>query len=291
MTDPRPAQRFERSMMALELDYTRQATKALEETRRVLLEILMRLGLSDTGLAAAFRREMDNLSRRAADAGRGLTGPIQEAAAALARSQFEALASIRPVQPVPYFETIRAATEAERTQMATKALASAAWAEALAARLAAETANLQAGGEPVEVAAGRLFATKLGDRASVWRMGANQMELSSQRVIGTVGLGLAAIYYLAGQAASGRKWYKQAVAQLDADTTDCCLAVHGQVQPVDKPFELTGTPRFADQMMHPRFHWRCRTDELLWAEDLEAVGQSTEQMRQEARAQQRSNGK
>ena len=57
---------------------------------------------------------------------------------------------------------------------------------------------------------------------------------------------------------------KQAVAALDARTTDCCLRVHGQVVELDEPFHLTGTPRFADDMDWPAFHWYCRTSGVLY---------------------------
>lgn len=52
---------------------------------------------------------------------------------------------------------------------------------------------------------------------------------------------------------------KQAIAAVGVNTTDCCLRVHGQVKPVDQPFELVGEPRFADQLMTSPFHWNCRT--------------------------------
>lgn len=54
-------------------------------------------------------------------------------------------------------------------------------------------------------------------------------------------------------------YYKQAVAAIDENTTECCLLVHGQFQPMDKPFILTGSPRFADEIDQPPFHWNCRT--------------------------------
>lgn len=54
-------------------------------------------------------------------------------------------------------------------------------------------------------------------------------------------------------------YYKQAVAAIDENTTECCLIVHGQFQPMDKPFILTGSPRFADEIEQPPFHWNCRT--------------------------------
>lgn len=54
-------------------------------------------------------------------------------------------------------------------------------------------------------------------------------------------------------------WRKQAVATIDERTTDCCLRVHGQLQPLDGEFHLTGTPRFADHLPQPPFHWHCRS--------------------------------
>lgn len=56
---------------------------------------------------------------------------------------------------------------------------------------------------------------------------------------------------------------RQAVAAIDERTTDCCLRVHGQVVKFDKRFTLTGTPRFADRVMAPPFHWYCRSSVAL----------------------------
>ncbi len=56
----------------------------------------------------------------------------------------------------------------------------------------------------------------------------------------------------AGRAA---EWDHQVVAGIDARTTDCCLQAHGQIQPLDKPFHLTGEPRWADYLDNPPFHW------------------------------------
>ena len=68
-----------------------------------------------------------------------------------------------------------------------------------------------------------------------------------------------------GNGTGGYDDYKKiAVAALDGRTTNCCLAVHGQIQPFDSPFHLTGTPRFADYMDAPPFHWYCRTATALY---------------------------
>lgn len=52
---------------------------------------------------------------------------------------------------------------------------------------------------------------------------------------------------------------KQAVAVIDERTTDCCLKVHGQIVAMGGMFHLAGTPRFADDIDAPPFHWNCRT--------------------------------
>jgi hypothetical protein len=59
--------------------------------------------------------------------------------------------------------------------------------------------------------------------------------------------------------ASGRAWGKQAIAAIDAVTTECCLRVHGQVVPEKRQFHTTGTPAWADYQDWTPFHWNCRT--------------------------------
>lgn len=82
----------------------------------------------------------------------------------------------------------------------------------------------------------------------------------------------------AGERGSGStKWWHQAVAAVDERTTDCCLRANGQAQPLDKPFRLTGTPRYADYLEHPPFHWYCRTAEALVRKD-EAADDVTQQL-------------
>jgi hypothetical protein len=62
----------------------------------------------------------------------------------------------------------------------------------------------------------------------------------------------------------GQQFQKQAIAAIDSRTTECCLRVHGQIQPLNKPFILTGEPRFADKMDWPGFHNYCRTSAVLY---------------------------
>jgi len=76
------------------------------------------------------------------------------------------------------------------------------------------------------------------------------------------------------------EFMKVAVAVLDDRTTDCCLRVHGQAQPMDQTFKLTGTPRFADEMDWPAFHNHCRTSCALYP--MNGDMSILESMRQEA---------
>jgi len=78
---------------------------------------------------------------------------------------------------------------------------------------------------------------------------------------------------------------KQAIAVVQSRTTDCCLRVHGQIVDVDEPFTLTGTPRFADRMQHPSFHWNCRTAVGMYHPSFESGGLTTANMRSSAQAE------
>ncbi|NLD42347.1 MAG: hypothetical protein GX657_02515 [Chloroflexi bacterium] len=77
-------------------------------------------------------------------------------------------------------------------------------------------------------------------------------------------------------------WRKQAIATVDERTTDCCLRVHGQVRPLDGAFHLVGTPRFADDLPGPPFHWHCRSVVALVQAD-EADDPLSQDMREAAR--------
>lgn len=77
---------------------------------------------------------------------------------------------------------------------------------------------------------------------------------------------------------------RQAIAAIDERTTNCCLNVNGQVKPVDEPFELAGTPRFADRMQAPGFHHYCRSATALVHVD-DAGDRLTREMRDAARAE------
>lgn len=119
---------------------------------------------------------------------------------------------------------------------------------------------------------------------SVWRNGEVSAERMARRLV--IHAENAARTEYIQQAAQGIPELKrQAVAVIQGNTTDCCLRVHGQIVGINEPFTLTGEPRFADKLMHPPFHWSCRTAAAAWHPRFEAGGLTTESMRTSAQAE------
>jgi hypothetical protein len=162
-----------------------------------------------------------------------------------------------------------------------------AWEMATQARYLADVQRLQQSGEDESQAAAVLFTASLDTtgRASSYRKSGNDLSLAGAMALwGVVGATLGAIYG-AWQQQSSVTYWKQAIAAIDERTTDCCLRVHGQVQPLDKPFELSGTPRFADKVQNPPFHLYCRTATALYRPEMEQTGLSTAEMISAARSE------
>ncbi len=130
----------------------------------------------------------------------------------------------------------------------------------------------------------RLMKATPGDVASVWRRGELSAELATRRFVITAENASkhAAIGELERDIPEVKK---QVIAVIGKNTTDCCLQAHGQIQPNDQPFVLTGTPRFADQLMFCPFHWACRSSIALYHPIFERGGLTTTNMRKSAEAQ------
>jgi hypothetical protein len=108
---------------------------------------------------------------------------------------------------------------------------------------------------------GRDWASIIGDESRIGalspapliRDGANWLAIA-----GVTAVGVATLSAI-DRGGARDDFGKQAVAAIDERTTECCLRVHGQVQPITEAFTLTGTPRYADELQEPPFHWYCRT--------------------------------
>lgn len=128
-------------------------------------------------------------------------------------------------------------------------------------------------------------ATPTGEGPALWNNGALSAERMVRRTVITAN-NAAKNAALAKVNAEGTvKVQKQAVASIGPRTTKCCLRVHGQIRDVGEPFDLTAEPRFARQMMHPAFHWNCRTSEAMYHPIFEQGGLTTVSMRSSAAAE------
>ena len=161
------------------------------------------------------------------------------------------------------------------------------WLDTLESNLDVVAARLRLAGADEAAILARLVNEGVGDgRASLWRTTGNAAQLEETRDVWTYATGLIAAYLTTmNQLVTSAEYKKQAIATIDERTTDCCLKVHGQIQPLEKDFRLTGTPRFADKVPDPPFHWYCRTTEVLYNEKLEEFGITTEKMRDAANAE------
>lgn len=130
-----------------------------------------------------------------------------------------------------------------------------------------------------------LAATPTGDGPAVWRNGALSAERMVRRTVITANNAAKEAALAKVNAAGKVQVQKQAVATIGPNTTRCCLRVHGQIRDIGEPFELTAEPRFARHMMHPSFHWNCRTAEVMYHPAFERGGLTTANMRSSAAAE------
>lgn len=104
------------------------------------------------------------------------------------------------------------------------------------------------------------LATRLlgQDAIGVFPRGTTSAELATRRLVIAAENG-AKQAAIAAVAAVIPEVQKQVIAVIGITTTQCCLWAHGQIKPVNEPFELVAEPRFADRLMTSPFHWNCRT--------------------------------
>jgi hypothetical protein len=149
---------------------------------------------------------------------------------------------------------------------------------------AALRAELRAGlvrGDPFDEMIERLLAREAG----LWANGRVSAERAARRGVIDANNGARDAYY--------RQWrdeipglQKQAVAVVGDTTTETCLHVHGQVQPLDEPYRLQGRKAFRSRMMYPAFHWGCRTSSVAYHADFErGAAMPTSAMQASARAE------
>lgn len=283
------AQRGQRDLLRREEALARDVLQAYEQARQALMTEFMdraaRLGSDPTpgqirtlandlsliraieARMMALELELTNLLRR------GLT-PISQEAFALAAAEIEALALALDVMvfqfaldPLLELTIGPALAQVPGLIAAQRATIIAAMRESLAA------------GDRVRDIAQSLF----GKSAGIFRNGMTSAELMTRRAVIQANNNSKSLYYEQAQRQYLPTLQKQIVATIGPRTTQTCLRAHGQIKPLDEPFDISGEPSFGRRQMHPPFHWNCRTTVAPYLAQLETTSTlKTSDMRQAA---------
>ena len=245
-------ERFQRDLTRLEQTFVRQALAQYQQIRpalgdaieansppSVFEQVLTGLKAALRSLASSFAGQIDAL----------LDGYLARQLDEL-RQQDASIAST---------EVVLTASQAQRQQVMAQ------WVEnsgdfigAIVASFRAAAFQVQDDDEAEKRA--RLTALKITNgRASEFRRGKNTLVAESQRLFWTAAMSGLGILHSQTEEQSGVKLEKALRITRDERTTETCLRVAKQRQPIGKPFRLTGSPRFSDEMQRPPFHHRCRT--------------------------------
>lgn len=284
MPDIRIPARFTRKMIQLENKYLADVTRVCKAGRRSMLDILTSNGIKYSAIAL-LQREISEIGRQSSAIGREMSNLLDEIVIWNMQRQLRLLSDVG--EKTPDINQLNIATGVERKRIYEILTSEPQWAGVMAKSISVNMTRLAAANADLSTAVDRLLTISVTDgRASVWRLSTAAAQKEIRTSIWAAGMGAMGILYRATRTITRTEYKKQAIAAIDAKTTDCCLQVHGQIQPLDKPFELTGTPRFADKIDNPPFHWYCRTSESLYTEKMEEKGVPTAEMKESARAEQ-----
>lgn len=282
MPDLRSIQQFQRVLLGVERELTRDALAVYGVMRRELTDVLVTRGAGV--LRERVRMELRNTALTIGALGLAQRGAVREAVLRTTREQIEGMRKLDG--RVPRFETIRAGVEHRLPVVESKLGDLSVWEDGVRAKLLGTLGRLELQRADTDAVGRRLLSTRVVDgRVSAWRSGKVSLELVIQQLVWGVAAGGLSILYREGQWQAGFEWGKQAVAAVDERTTDCCLRAHGQIKPLDEDFVLVGTPRFADTVDWTPFHWNCRSSVTLYIPEMEAVGVPTVEMRAAALAE------
>ena len=285
MPDVAIAQTFIKKMTSVEEAYLRAVDAKRREARRAWLDIVTRDGVSRAAVGQ-MQAEVQALRREIVGLGREAGREIRRTVGNYTRKQVD-MAKRAGLQTVETIQLEASNSGIQREGEEAFLTSSPVWLDTLESNLDVVAARLRLAGADEAAILARLVNEGVGDgRASLWRTTGNAAQLEETRDVWTYATGLIAAYLTTmNQLVPTVEYKKQAIATIDERTTDCCLKVHGQIQPLEKDFKLTGTPRFADKVPEPPFHLYCRTTEVLYNEKFEEFGITTEKMRDAANAE------
>lgn len=251
--------RFEKHMSRIEAAYIKALRAEYMRTRRVLVDELAALGIDGPALPSVIRGEVARLEARAVEIGRQIGADVEFATGDFIGGQ------LAEFEGMPGLEQLLFDTADERTGIFRVTLGNVpAWVPLLGIVLLAEIRMLKASRESGKAIMARLFATTpQNGRVSIWRRIGNSLSIESSRLVWEAANGVLDSVYRRVNELVDMALRKQAIAMIDTHTTETCRRVHGQIVPVRSSFKLTGTPRFADRMKSPPFHWNCRTASVM----------------------------
>lgn len=277
---------FKRVMVAETTAYQKALEAAAGRTRYAVADVLQNSRPGTIKAARAVKGELEGLKKSAEEINARYGDKVVRLAERFAVEQIGMAGDAVP--GVADFAEVKAAVETTVKRILRLKMGTPVWVETGQLKLVMEMNRMSASGEDAQAIYERLLATEMMDgRASVWRSMTNSMSLASDRMAWDLAMAIVQAYLENAEQLSVTKqrWQKQAIAAIDERTTDCCLQAHGQTQALDKPFRLTGTPRYADEMQHSPFHWYCRTSVTLYLPEFEESGIRTEEMREAAQAE------
>lgn len=281
-----PLRQHERRLGAIDDHLQRAIEREYRALRVNLLDQLDANGVG--GLLVAINPAFDDLiatlDRQLAQA----LAAAEQAAVSYASEELRRLGDLVELQLLP--ELLASASELRRAELIDQARRTAlSWIAWVRGQLLMEAFSFLASQAPAELVRDRLLSLAAGDgRVSVWRAVLPQAQRQASESIWLTANSARRTMYLEAQGRAAITMKHQAIAAIDERTTRTCLRVHGQIQPLSVPFNLTGTPRYADKMMGPPFHYNCRSSVVLYVPELEQLGIPTNDMRKAAQAELRA---
>ena len=283
MPDIRLANRYIKKIGQLESIYIRDVSSIHKEARKAMLDIITRDGVRYSTITR-LQEEIDRVGRESSQIGKRLSAIVDQTVVENVEQQIATLKKVGETG-LPSVSQGQILTNTQRDQVYLSIMQQIPqWTVDMAQAIEINMTRLVVAGADVNTAISRLLATTIMDgRASVWRIADVAMEKQTGLLTWTAASLSGRILYNWLNQSTKTEYKKQAVATIDQVTTDCCLRVHGQIQPLNEPFKLEGEPRFADEVDSPPFHWYCRTAVVLYTEKLEERGVPTSEMIEAAR--------
>jgi hypothetical protein len=279
MPDVRNALKFQKKLTDIESTYIKQVNAYRTDSRRVMLDIIDRHGVSRPAVTL-MQKEVDSLAHGISLLAGAASKEVSKTVSDYTRKQVEVAHKVGLAKTADIASVLRLGEPAVKDGRESYMTNTSAWIGQLSTSLQVQSARLRLSNASSEEIAARLLSEKMADgRASVWAASGTSAQSEETSNVWSYGIGLLGAYLALYNKTQPEVLYqKQAIATIDERTTSCCLQVHGQIQDMDEPFRLTGTPRYADEVQDPPFHYYCRSSEVLYHEEFENIGITTEEM-------------